>query len=49
MNSGIIVAILWILLQTALWVACTAATLFLTAVLIALLAAPFNPSTWSTP
>ena len=44
--GGIIVAIVWTLLQLALWTLALLATLFLSLVLVVLVGSALNPTNW---
>lgn len=45
-NSGLLFAIVWLLLQTVIWAACLIASAFLSLLLIALLGGTLDPTNW---
>ena len=45
-HGGIIVSIVWTLLQLALWTVALLATLFLSVVLVVLVGSAINPTNW---
>lgn len=49
LHGGFVVALLWILTQIVIWAACALATMFLSLVLVYLVAGTLNPNNWSTP
>lgn len=49
LHGGLLVAVLWLLLQLAIWTACLLATMFLSVVLVFLVGGTLDPTNWKGP
>lgn len=45
-NGGLVVAVLWLLVQVTVWAACLLATMFLSLLLVALVGGTLDPTNW---
>jgi hypothetical protein len=46
LHGGLLVAVLWLVLQVVVWVACLLASMFLSLVLVVLVGSTLDPTNW---